>query len=210
MLAPLIQQHEQGHTVVLVPRNVSYVRGGAWLCEIVGRTVRLLPPETECHFFLTGVPVDVYGNGSNYRRLLEKDMRATSSQARRRLHLLSGLPHTTMAVAYRLSTVVLIPTFAHEGTPLAALEALGAGAAIVATNIYGLNDISEDDATGLLVAPSPDAIACGITALTQNPALWARLGQAGKQLVSTAFTHEKWAVRAEALVRRAGWARREE
>lgn len=210
VLAPLIQQYEQGHTVVLVPRNLSFVRGGAWLCEIVERTVQLLPPATECHFFLTGVPVDVYGNASKYRRLLERDLRAMSSQARRQLHLLGGLARTTMPVAYQLSAVVLIPTFAHEGTSLAALEALGAGAAVVATNIGGLNDIIEDDVTGLLVAPSPDAIARGITALTQNPALRARLGQAGKQLVSTAFTHEKWAARAEAFARRAGWATRGE
>jgi glycosyltransferase involved in cell wall biosynthesis len=209
-LASLVDHHERGHTVVLLPRNLSFVRGGAWLCEIVERTVQLLPLETECHFFLTGVPVDVYGNASNYRRLLERDMRAMSSHARARLHLLGGLRHPAMPEAYRRSNVVLIPTFAHEGTPLAALEALGAGAAVVATNIGGLNDVIEDDVTGLLVAPSPEAVARGIATLAQNPAQRARLGQAARRLVSVAFTHEKWAARAETFARRAGWTAREE
>ncbi len=209
-LAPLVLQRDQGHLVVLVPRNLSFVRGGAWLCEIVERTAQLLPREIACHFFLTGVPVDVYGNASKYRRLLERDMCRMSSQARARLHVLGGLPRTAMPRAYQLSTVVLIPTFAHEGTSLAALEAMGAGVAVVATNIGGLNDVIEDDVTGLLVAPSPEAVARGIATLAQNPAQRARLGQAARQLVSVAFTYEKWAARAEAFARRAGWTAREE
>ena len=209
-LASLVQQHEQGHTVVLVPRNLSFVRGGAWLCEIVERTAQLLPREIACHFFLTGVPVDVYGNASKYRRLLERDMGRMSSQARARLHVLGGLPRTAMPRAYQLSTLVLIPTLAHEGTSLAALEAMGAGVAVVAANIGGLNDVIEDDVTGLLVTPSPEAIARGIARLAQTPAQRARLGQAARQLVSFAFTHDKWAARAGAFARRAGWTAREE
>jgi glycosyltransferase involved in cell wall biosynthesis len=205
-VAPLVESRRAGHTVILVPRNLSFVRGGAWLCEIVERTTAMLPVGRECHFFLTGVPIDVYGRAARYRRLLEDHMNAMSAEGRRRLHLLSGLPRASMAAAYRASDIVLIPTFANEGTSLAALEALGLGVPVVATTVGGLNDIIEDGTTGLLVTPEPSAIARGVTVLAEDAELRGRLGDAGRRMATAAFTLEHWAARAEAFARRAGWA----
>jgi glycosyltransferase involved in cell wall biosynthesis len=209
-LAPLIHQREQGHTVILVPRNLSFVRGGAWLCEVVEQTTRLLPPARECHFFLTGVAVDVYGRASKYNRLVRKDMGDMSAEARARLHVLGGLPRSSMTAAYQVADLVLIPTFANEGTSLAALEALGLGAAVVATNVGGLNDIIEDGVTGRLVSPDPGALAHAVATLSRDPQRRKQLGEAGEQLVSAGFTLERWVTRAEAFARRAGWAPAEE
>ncbi len=205
-LALLVESRRAGHTVVLVPRNLSFVRGGAWLCEVVERTTAMLPQGRACHFFLTGVPIDVYGRAATYRRLLEQHINAMSAEGRRRLHLLSGLPRASMAAAYQASDIVLIPTFANEGTSLAALEALGFGVPLVATAVGGLNDIVQDGVTGLLVTPEPTAIARGVAVLAEDAELRARLGDAGRQMVTAAFTYERWAVRAEGFARRAGWA----
>ena len=205
-LQPLVDARRQGHSVVLVPRNLSFVRGGAWLCDIVERTVSVLPSGRTCHFFLTGVAIDVYGDGARYRQLLQNQLDVMSAGARRCIHLLGGLPRASMAAAYRASDVVLIPTFAHEGTSLAALEGMGAGLPVVATNIGGLNDVIQHGITGLLVPPDPQALAEAVAHLAGDADLRARLGGEGRRVVAGAFTREHWRDRAEAFARRAGWA----
>lgn len=203
---PLVEAHRQGHSVVLVPRNLSFVRGGAWLCDIVERTAAEIPSGRECHFFLTGIAVDVYGLAARYRHLFQEQLDAMSPDARRCIHLLGGLPHASMGIAYRLSDIVLIPTFAFESTSLAALEALGAGVPVVATNVGGLNDVIQPGITGLLVPPDPQALAVAVAHLAGDADLRARLGAEGRRMVAAAFTRERWRVRAEAFARRAGWA----
>jgi len=203
---PLLAARGQGHTVVLVPRNLSFVRGGAWMCEIVERTARALPPGRECHFFLTGVAVDVYGEGTRYRPLIQGELDAMTAHARRCIHLLGGLPRASMGSAYRLADVVLIPTFANEGTSLAALEAMGAGVPVVATNVGGLNDVLRHGITGMLVAPDPQALATAVADLSGDGELRARLGAEGRRTVAAGFTLEHWKRRAEGFARRAGWA----
>lgn len=203
---PLVEAHRQGHSVVLVPRNLSFVRGGAWLCDIVERTTSVLPPGRACHFFLSGVAVDGYGHGARYRRLLQNHLNGMSAESRRCIHLLDGVPHASMGHAYRQSDIVLIPTFAAEGTSLAALEAMGAGVPVVATNVGGLNDALRDGITGLLVAPDPQALAAAVAVLAGDADLRARLGAEGRRMVAAAFTWEHWQHRAEGFARRAGWA----
>jgi len=202
----LVEARRKGHSVVLVPRNLSLVRGGAWLCDIVERTTSVLSPGRECHFFLTGVAVDVYGRAERYRRLFQHQLDAMSDEARPCIHLLDGVPHASMGSAYRQSDIVLIPTFAAEGTSLAALEAMGAGVPVVATNVGGLTDIIQHDITGLLVPPDPQALAAAVAHLAGDADLRARLGAEGRRVVAAGFTREHWRHRAEAFARGAGWA----
>jgi glycosyltransferase involved in cell wall biosynthesis len=205
-IEPIADAHREGHSVVLVPRNLSFVRGGAWLCDIVERTAALCVAGQQCHFFLTGVAIDVYGRGDRYRRLFQERLDTMSSEARGCIHLLGGLPHSSMRNAYRASDMVLIPTFGHEGTSLAALEAMGEGVPVIATNVGGLNDAIRDGITGLLVPPDPEALASAVAHLTSDTELRARLGAEGRRVVAAAFTSEHWRTRAEGFARRAGWA----
>lgn len=207
-MSELLVGRAQGHVVVLVPRNLSFVRGGAWLCQIV----RLATDTTEgkqCHFFVTGVAVDVYGYASRYRKLFQDQVDALPAEARRRIHVLGGVPRAAMRTAYQASDIVLIPTFAHEGTSLAALEAMGAGVPVVATNVGGLNDVVQHGVTGLLVPPSPQALADALMQLAGDPGLRTRLGAEGQRLAMATFSHQRWRERAEAFGRRAGWAAQE-
>jgi glycosyltransferase involved in cell wall biosynthesis len=206
VVQPLVEARGRGRMVVLVPRNLSFVRGGAWLCDIVARVSAALPPGRECDFFLTGVAVDVYGSGARYRQLLQDQLDAMVPHARQFVHLLDGLPYASMGAAYRLSDIVLIPTFANEGTSLAALEAMGAGVPVVATNVGGLNDALRHGVTGLLVPPDPQALASAVVLLAGDADLRTRLGREGRRVVAAAFTREHWRRRAENFARRSGWA----
>lgn len=206
-LRPLAEARRKGHTVVLVPRNLSFVRGSAWLCEIVEHVAAAVHPNSECHFFLTGVAVDVYGRAGHLLRLLQRQMDGMRGEARQCLHLLGGVPHEAMPAAYSASDIVLIPTFAFESTSLAALEAMSFGLPVVATNVGGLNDVVRHGSTGFLVPPDPRALAAAVVQLARDAQLRTRLGAEGRRLAVAAFTEQRWHERAEHFARQAGWAK---
>lgn len=66
-----------------------------------------------------------------------------------------------------------------DGLPVALVEAMAAGCAVVASQLPGIDDAVEDGRSGVLVAPGdPGALATAITALLDNPARRAELGDA--------------------------------
>jgi glycosyltransferase involved in cell wall biosynthesis len=68
-----------------------------------------------------------------------------------------------------------------EGSPLAMLEYMAAGAPIVATAVGGIPELIEDGAHGLLVAPrDAQALCAGIAKLLDDRVLAARLGAAAQ------------------------------
>jgi glycosyltransferase involved in cell wall biosynthesis len=89
--------------------------------------------------------------------------------------------------------VFILPS-RREGLGVAALEAMAAGRAIVATRAGGLPEAIEPERTGLLVPPGdPAALAAALARLLHDPALRARLGAQGPGRVAQSF-------RADAMV----------
>lgn len=77
----------------------------------------------------------------------------------------------------------------YEGLPLAILEAMAAGRAVVATAVGGVPEAVLDGQTGLLVPPgNPDALADAVRSLLSDPARAARMGTAGKARVQQHFS----------------------
>ena len=75
-----------------------------------------------------------------------------------------------------------------EGLPLAVLEAMGAGLAVVATDVPGHRDAVAAGETGLLVPPGDErALAAAIGALLDDPERRRRLGRAGRARVARDF-----------------------
>lgn len=68
-----------------------------------------------------------------------------------------------------------------EGLGVAAIEALGAGCALLATRVGGLAEVVEHERSGLLVpAEDPTALAAALERLLSDKALRARLASAGR------------------------------
>jgi glycosyltransferase involved in cell wall biosynthesis len=68
-----------------------------------------------------------------------------------------------------------------EGTPLALLEAMAAGKAVVTSAIAGVDEVVSDGETGLLVRPGdPDALAEALRRVVGDAELRARLGAAAR------------------------------
>ena len=72
----------------------------------------------------------------------------------------------------------------NEGTPVALIEALAAGRAVVATDVGGVPDVITHGVTGIL-APADDvaALAEALSTMIARPAERARLGAAGREQV---------------------------
>jgi glycosyltransferase involved in cell wall biosynthesis len=80
---------------------------------------------------------------------------------------------------YAGSDVVAL-TSRNEGTPVALIEALSAGRAVVSTDVGGVRDVLRGGELGLLVPPDdPDALAGALARLLDDPALRETLGRRG-------------------------------
>ncbi len=80
--------------------------------------------------------------------------------------------------------VVVLPSL-NEGMGRAAVEALAAGRAVVASRISGIQDVVAHEETGLLVPPrDPAALADAIVRCLRDPGLRAAFGARGRDSVS--------------------------
>jgi len=87
-----------------------------------------------------------------------------------------------------------------EGLPNAALEAMAAARAVVATRVDGTPEAVADNKTGLLVSPrDPRALADAVTRLLTDADLRRRMGAAGRERVAELFSMDKMLQRTEAV-----------
>jgi glycosyltransferase involved in cell wall biosynthesis len=92
----------------------------------------------------------------------------------------------------------------NEGTPVALLEAMAAGRAVVATRVGGVADVVEHERTGLLVQPGdPDALADAIVRLAADPGERSRMGAAGRDAVVGRFSSQRLVEDIDALYKSA-------
>ncbi len=99
--------------------------------------------------------------------------------------------------------VVVLPS-RFEGLPLAVLEAMAAGVAVVATRVPGTADVITDGQTGLLVPPEdPVALAAAIRRLARDPTLRERLARAGCELARSRFDVGRMVEAVESVYREA-------
>jgi len=96
-----------------------------------------------------------------------------------------------LATIYGATDVFLL-TSRNEGTPVAIIEAMASGVAVVSTDVGGVRDVVNADDVGLL-APSGDgaALAAAITTLLADPARRRTMGDRARQRVLARFGFER-------------------
>jgi len=86
---------------------------------------------------------------------------------------------------------VFVSSSSTEGLPLAPIEAMGLGKAVVLTRCGGVEEIVRHEKNGILVPPAnPGALAAGILRLLENPTEAGQLGQRARVDVRTRFSLE--------------------
>lgn len=80
----------------------------------------------------------------------------------------------------------------YEGMPLALIEAMAAGCAVVGSAVPGVREVIRDGIDGLLVPPTdPAALADALERLLRDDALASRLGDAARAQACTHFSRER-------------------
>lgn len=88
----------------------------------------------------------------------------------------------------------------HEGLGVSALEAMAAAKPVIATRVGGLQELVEDQVSGILVPPkNAEALADSIARLVSEPELARAMGLRGLERVRQEFTLEQMARRNEEL-----------
>ncbi len=83
------------------------------------------------------------------------------------------------------ASIFVLPSLS-EGLPVALLEAMSAGLAILAADVGGVPDVVRDGVEALLVAPGDEAaLAAGLARLAADPELRDRLGAAARARAAT-------------------------
>jgi colanic acid/amylovoran biosynthesis glycosyltransferase len=134
-----------------------------------------------------------------------------------RLHFPGAQPQERVRAELQSAAIVVMPSVRtregnQDGIPVALMEAMASGAAVISTTVSGIPELIEHERDGLLVAPDdPLALADAIQRLLQDGALRRRLGEAARKRVQCEFDAHSEADRllaqmASALARRA-WER---
>jgi glycosyltransferase involved in cell wall biosynthesis len=98
--------------------------------------------------------------------------------------LLESQPHPAVLTAWRRSMLGVVPSVWREPCATVLMEAMAAGAPIVATRIGGNPDLIKDGVNGLLVEPgSTDDLHNAITRIINDPDLANRLKDGGRKAV---------------------------
>jgi len=105
-----------------------------------------------------------------------------------RIHI-EELPLDQMPTVYHSVDVVVVPTLAHEGSSLAAIEAIVSGKPVVVSHIGGLANIVVDGLNGYVCDLSPESLADAIERAYEEHCL-SRPGLLGA--VRQCFSRNRW------------------
>jgi glycosyltransferase involved in cell wall biosynthesis len=187
------------------------VSGGTLLVFSAGRLVRKKGFEhlIDAWALLGGEPaalLAIAGDGDLRDELRDRAHRAGLSD---RVRFLGNLSQDDVARHLAAADIVVIPSVKDDsgnvdGLPNIVLEALSAGAAVIATAAGGIGTVVEHEKTGLVVPERhAEAIAAAVRRTSADPALRARLGESARRMVEARFGWGRAAERFEAAYRRA-------
>jgi glycosyltransferase involved in cell wall biosynthesis len=163
---------DRSHVVVLAVGNLFTVKGHEVLVRAVSRLGDL--PEAV---------VAIAGRG-----YLDEELRALASDlgVADRVHFLGFRKDVNDLLAD--ADIFAMPSL-NEGLPMAMIEAMLAGKAIVGSNVGGIPELIDSEEVGLLVPARDDrALAEVLARLVREPALRERLGSAAEGRASAHFT----------------------
>ncbi|MAS04774.1 MAG: colanic acid biosynthesis glycosyltransferase WcaL [Ahrensia sp.] len=91
--------------------------------------------------------------------------------------------------------MLVLPSFA-EGVPVVLMEAMASRLPVIASRVAGIPELVEDGVSGFLVPPGDlESLTARLEELLGDPALCAKMGEAGRAMVEAEFDIEREAAR---------------
>src|SRR5262247_2174849 len=175
---------EEGAKLIGLVARLQPVKGHRYFIEAAGRIAAVEP---KAHFLLVG-------DGALRREIEEQAARVGVND---RIHLLGARNDAALIAA---GFDVAVSASLSEGLPNAVMEAMAAGAPVVATAVGGTPELVIDDDTGFLVPPADaDALARRILDALQNPEWSARRAAQGRRRVLDLFSMRRMVESVERL-----------
>jgi glycosyltransferase involved in cell wall biosynthesis len=175
---------DDGVKLIGLVARLQPVKGHRYFIEAASR---IAAAEPKAHFLLVG-------DGALRREIEEQAARLGVGA---RAHLL-GSRGDAAAIAAGFDVAVLASL--SEGFPNAVMEAMAAGAPVVATAVGGTTELVIDGATGFLAPPADaDALARRILDALQNPERSAQMAANGRQRVLDKFSMRRMVESVERL-----------
>ncbi|OUS31658.1 hypothetical protein A9Q99_03560 [Gammaproteobacteria bacterium 45_16_T64] len=137
-----------------------------------------------------GVHLSIVGDGP-MRKDLEDIMYANNIEDF--VSFVGSVVNEDVPTYLRSACIAVVPSIVaksgdQEGLGLVAVEAMGCGCAVVASDLPAIRDVVSDGVTGLLVRPEDsEALAGAIGRLIENPVLRSSLSKAGREFVLGEF-----------------------
>lgn len=167
---------------VLFVGRITLMKGIGILIDAAPKVIEAVP---EVRFQLVGQPPPGFGE---WLRTFPRDLQ-------RRFEFLGFVPVEQLPNLYSDATVVALPSLA-DSFPFSVLEAMAAGAPIVASRVGGIPEAIRHEEEGLLVdVGSSSGLAEAIIGLLRDPGKRRRLSANARERARTEFT---WARAAQA------------
>lgn len=174
--------------VVAILGHISEVKGYPTFVQAAARVSRLCPGTA----FIAVGGETAHAGYSDRVLALARELNLAD-----RLHLIGF--QADVAPILRSVDVVTLPSLS-EGLPLAALEAMACGKAVVASAVGGVTEAIVDGVSGLLIRPGDaDALADSIVRLLQDVELRNTVGNAARVRVEEHFTLDRFVTRIQDL-----------
>ena len=120
------------------------------------------------------------------------------------VELISALDHSQATALLAEADAIVSPS-RDETMPIAILEAMGLGKAVVTTDVGGIREWIYDEMNGLIVPPeNPNELAAALTRCATDTNLLAQLGATARRTFDEHFTLERFGARFAELIESAG------
>jgi len=127
----------------------------------------------------------IVGEGPDKEMLIKHSLKLNVEN---QVHILGRLSDMELTCLYTECDLVVLPSLLEPGGGLVLLEAMSFGKPIVATNVGGIPEVIEDGENGILVEPSPEALASGIEMLLSTPHLRETFAERSREVLSEKFS----------------------